>query len=79
MASSPTGSRSARAERLTSHTLLILSYKINSALAATIRAEPFQPETRVVVDTALANLIAVYQAVRTPVVLFSRHIRLVVG
>jgi len=44
-----------------------------------IRVEFFQPETRVVVDAALVNLIAVYQAVKTSGILFSRHIRLTAG
>jgi len=44
-----------------------------------IRVEFFQLETRVVVDGALANLMVVYQAVRTSGILFSRHIRLAAG
>jgi len=44
-----------------------------------IRVEFFQPETQVVVDAALGNLIVVYQAVRTSGILFSRNIRLAAG
>jgi len=44
-----------------------------------IRVEFFHPKTRVVVDGALANLIVVYQVVRTSGILFSTHIRFVAG